>query len=74
MTQSQHRFGVLVEIDQSACEGHALCEQAAPDVYYVDDDGMVQLRQDSLSVVRVLAAEAGARACPVAALRVRREA
>ncbi len=63
--------GALVEIDQSACEGHALCEQAAPDVYYVDDEGMVQLRQQSLTAAQITAAEAGARVCPVAALRVR---
>lgn len=64
--------GALVEIDQSACEGHALCEQVAPDIYVVDDEGMVQLVNTSLTGIQVTAAEAGARVCPVAALRVRR--
>jgi len=58
-----------VEVNEDRCEGHGLCEATAPSVYELDDDGVVHVLFDDLSVV-VDAGEAGARVCPVAALRV----
>ncbi|WP_416972144.1 ferredoxin [Streptomyces sp. 4F14] len=56
-----------IELVPGRCEGHAVCEAIAPEVFQVDDDGMVQL---------ILGADhdgelalAAVRSCPVAALR-----
>ncbi|MDQ0382872.1 ferredoxin [Amycolatopsis thermophila] len=64
---------VRIEIDRHRCEGHGLCEQAAPEIFRLDDEGEVELLvpEDIVPELRVQA-EAGVRVCPVAALRVRR--
>jgi ferredoxin len=59
-----------IEVNLAACEGHGLCAQVAPDVYEVDDEGYVRLRVDEISPAIEASAAAGARVCPVAALRV----
>lgn len=61
-----------VDVDLGKCEGHGLCEQAAPEVYELDDEGFVRLRHEEISASQESAAEAGARVCPVAALTIRR--
>lgn len=60
-----------IEVKRSACEGHGLCEQTAPQVYELDEEGYVRLRVDEIDASLEAAAAAGARVCPVAALRVR---
>ena len=57
-------------LDQNRCEGHGLCEQAAPEVYRLDDDGELDVLQDEVRGQLAAAAQAGARVCPVAALSV----
>lgn len=59
-----------VDADLGRCEGHGMCEQIAPDVYSVNDDGEVELLLDDVPDALRDQAEAGARACPVAALRI----
>ncbi len=61
-----------IEVDRDRCEGHGLCEQTAPEVYRLDDDGEVELLVGEVPPELLVTAEAGARVCPVAALRVRR--
>ncbi|WP_354670113.1 ferredoxin [Streptomyces sp. S.PNR 29] len=56
-----------IELVPDRCEGHAVCEAIAPEVFRVDDDGMVQLvpgadHDDATALAAV-------RSCPVAALR-----
>lgn len=63
---------IRIEADREACEGHGLCEQVAPAVYQLDDEGIVVLVHDEIDESQQAAAEAGARVCPVAALHVRR--
>lgn len=58
-----------IEVDLEACEGHGLCEQAAPDIYRVTEDGLVEIHQPDGSEAQDAAADLGARVCPVAALR-----
>lgn len=55
-----------IDVDQERCEGHGQCAEKAPGVYALDDDGYVQL----LASEDLEAALAGARSCPVAALKV----
>lgn len=59
-----------VEVDRETCEGHGLCEQAAPQIYELDDDGYVGLRRQPDGSQEEGAAEAGARVCPVSALTI----
>ncbi|MER5832695.1 ferredoxin [Streptomyces sp. NPDC002130] len=57
-----------VELVPGRSEGRAVCEVIAPEVFRVDDDGMVQLvpgggdHDDATALAAV-------RSCPVAALR-----
>lgn len=60
-----------VDVDLARCEGHGLCEATAPAVYQVDDEGLVRLLVDEVPLALESAAAAGARVCPVAALRMR---
>ncbi|BBC30955.1 hypothetical protein SGFS_022490 [Streptomyces graminofaciens] len=59
-----------IQTDTSRCEGHGLCADVAPEVYDLDEDAVVVLRHDVLPEALRAKAEAGARACPVAVLRV----
>jgi ferredoxin len=59
-----------VDVNVDRCEGHGLCEQAAPEVYGLDDEGIVQLLVDPVPSELGVKAAAGARVCPVSALRV----
>jgi ferredoxin len=62
---------VKITVDQDRCEGHGLCEEQAPDVYALDDDGVVVYAFEGrdLPAELVEAARVGASVCPVAALR-----
>lgn len=57
-----------VTVDGSRCEGHGLCQATAPDVFEVDDDDIARVRHDPVPETLMSQAEAGVRACPVAAL------
>jgi ferredoxin len=57
-------------IDRQRCEGYGFCEQAAPSLIRLDDDGEVELLSDELRPSDAASAEAATRACPVAAVRV----
>ena len=59
-----------VQIDEARCEGHGQCEAAAPGLFHLDDDGMAHLTHPDIPENLRPAAEAGVRACPVAALLV----
>lgn len=59
-----------IEFDRDRCEGHGLCEQTAPEVYRLDDDCELELLVDEVPPELQVKAEAGARVCPVAALRL----
>jgi ferredoxin len=61
---------VHIEASLSVCEGHGLCAQVAPDIYDVDDAGFVRVRVNPVEQPQVAGAQAGADACPVAALRL----
>jgi ferredoxin len=62
---------VRIEVFRDKCEGHGLCEQAAPAVYQLDDDGeLVVLHEESVPQDLERQAQTGARSCPVAALLV----
>jgi ferredoxin len=61
---------VLIHTDREKCEGHGLCADVAPEVYELDGDAMVVLLHEQVPPALERKAEAGARVCPVAALRI----
>jgi ferredoxin len=61
---------VRISADTARCEGHGLCEEVAPRVYELDDDAVVTLRHHDVPPELERLAEAGARVCPVAALKL----
>lgn len=58
--------------DRERCEGHGLCAEVAPDVFGLDDDAVVTVEYETVPAELERKAEAGAAACPVAALRAAR--
>lgn len=61
-----------ISADLSRCEGHGLCQMAAPTVYELDDEAMVTLLHDEVPPELEQPAETGAQVCPVGALRLLR--
>jgi ferredoxin len=59
-----------VSADTARCEGHGLCEEVAPRVYELDDDAVVTVVHEEVPPELEQYAEAGARVCPAAALKV----
>jgi ferredoxin len=59
-------------LDRPRCEGHGLCEEAAPDLMHLDDDGELVLDVEDVEDASkdADAARAAVRVCPVAALRL----
>lgn len=57
-------------LDRPRCEGHGLCEEAAPTLMHLDDEGELVLDVDSVAEADVAAAQSAVRVCPVAALRL----
>jgi ferredoxin len=57
-----------IQIDRARCEGHGMCQDAAPGVFEVDDDGMVTLLHDPVPAELENEAQSGIHVCPVAAL------
>jgi len=61
---------VRIVLDRPRCEGHGLCEEAAPQLMHLDDEGELVLDREEVDGSDAALANAAARVCPVAALRV----
>lgn len=59
-----------IELDRPRCEGHGLCEEAAPHLMHLDDDGELILDQTEIGEEDLQAARDAVRVCPVAALKL----
>lgn len=59
-------------LDRPRCEGHGLCEEAAPQLLHLDDEGELVIDREEVDEGTQDAADASAavRVCPVAALRL----
>jgi ferredoxin len=57
-------------LDRPRCEGHGLCEEAAPDLLHLDDEGDLVIDVETVEDGQVDTARAAVRVCPVAALRL----
>jgi len=56
-------------VDLSRCEGHGLCEEAAPHLLRLSDESEPQLLTDDIGG-HASEARSAVRVCPVAALRL----
>lgn len=56
-------------LDRPRCEGHGLCEEAAPQLMHLDDEGELVLDVEQVDG-HLDAAKAAVRVCPVAALKL----
>jgi ferredoxin len=59
-----------IALDRARCEGHGLCEEAAPTLMHLDDEGELVLDRAVLTEAEASAGRAAVRVCPVAALRL----
>ncbi|WP_017934514.1 ferredoxin [Nocardioides sp. Iso805N] len=59
-----------IELDRPRCEGHGLCEEAAPSLMHLDDEGELVIDRADVGESEAALAHAAVRVCPVAALRI----
>ncbi|MDF6045446.1 ferredoxin [Streptomyces sp. JH14] len=59
-----------IVLDRPRCEGHGLCEQAAPQLMHLDADGELVLHHEEIDEADAALANAAVRVCPVTALRI----
>ncbi len=56
--------------DRSRCCGYGLCAQMCPEVYKLDENGLVYLEAETFDAALEEAAREGAEACPAEAIVV----
>ncbi|MEV0110067.1 ferredoxin [Nocardia sp. NPDC050799] len=59
-----------IQVDWDLCEGHGQCEYAAPEVFTIDDDGQLEVLDETPGEDQRKAVELAVRRCPVRALAV----
>jgi ferredoxin len=64
------RFAMKILLDRPRCEGHGLCEEVAPDLMHLDDEGELVLDVEDVEGADLEKARAAVRVCPVAALKL----
>jgi ferredoxin len=59
-----------VVVDRTLCESNAVCARLAPEVFAVDDDDQLQVKQDRLPEALRERVEHAVRRCPKLALSI----
>ena len=61
-----------IELDTPRCEGHGLCEEAAPELMHLDEEGdlIIDVPDVDENSDQGERARTAARVCPVAALKL----
>ncbi|MBJ7337552.1 ferredoxin [Mycolicibacterium sp.] len=59
-----------IVFDRSKCATMGLCEMVAPDVFHIDDDGVMTVQSDTIDASRRTSMEEIAMACPTQSLSV----
>jgi ferredoxin len=60
-----------VRVDENLCQGHTLCNMAAPDVFHLrDDDGHAYVAVTEFTPAVIAAAKRAALTCPEQAIVV----
>jgi ferredoxin len=57
-------------VDRTRCTGQAMCESLAPDVFEVNDEGLLALADENASEDRLADVEEAVACCPNSALRL----
>jgi len=57
-----------IEVNRARCVGLGVCESLSPEHFEVGDDGVLVLRDDSVSADAVETIEEAVRSCPTASL------
>lgn len=63
----------VLKADFGACQGYANCVVGAPDVFDIDDDGVVVLLRTEITEEERPRIEEAVRSCPVSALLIEDE-
>ncbi|WP_313053522.1 ferredoxin [Pseudomonas lopnurensis] len=66
MTTQSGRYRVVA--DRSRCCGYGLCAAVCPEIYKLDEDGIVYLATDRVPTEHEEQAREGAAACPAEAI------
>ena len=53
-----------IEIDRTLCCGYGVCKEICPNIYDLDEAGLIVLKAETVSGSEVTAAQEGADACP----------
>ena len=59
---------IVIDVDRRRCDGFGNCVNAAPDIFDLDDEGKVCLKQASVDVTRLEAVRRPAYDGPVTAI------
>ncbi|WP_329013973.1 ferredoxin [Streptomyces sp. NBC_00690] len=59
-----------ISVERARCEGYGFCEQSAPTLLRLDDEGELEILLEEVPAAQTEAAEAAIRVCPVAALNL----
>lgn len=59
-----------IVIDLDLCEGHAQCEDAAPEVFRVNDEGLVEVLMENPPEAFREKVEEAARRCPTEVITI----
>ncbi len=80
-TKSKHSTGETaskpncfkVEVDYDLCQGHANCMAEAPEIFQVDDKGMLTVLQETPDNALLKKAQAAAQYCPTSAIKIKQD-
>lgn len=61
-----------VVVDRSVCEAHGVCTSILPEVFDLDEEEVLQIREGELADGEVASAEQAVASCPLGALRLSR--
>jgi ferredoxin len=61
---------VKISVDQHRCEAYGFCEERAPELVHLNDDGILQVDAEPRTDEEIDRARRAVRSCPVAALRL----
>jgi ferredoxin len=67
---SRRVTAVRLSVDQVRCEGFGYCENEAPDLLHLDDEGDLVVDVEEIDDSQAERAQAAVRVCPVAALTI----
>jgi ferredoxin len=65
---SDKELAVKVAVDRNRCEGYGFCEEKAPEMFQLDEDGQLEVLSESAPEDQLDAVRRAVRSCPVAAL------